>query len=70
MKYVVVQNREDGEVKLTRPSTKTQAFNSLYGFMSIGIPDIEVRTANKKSSLVEESAEDFLRAKKDFETTT
>jgi hypothetical protein len=70
MKYVVIQKCEDGEIKLTRPSTKSQAFNSLYGLMSIGIPDIEVRAANKKSSPVEESVEDFIRAKKDFEAQT
>tara|TARA_Y100000296_G_C5018768_1_gene178775 strand:- start:343 stop:564 length:222 start_codon:yes stop_codon:yes gene_type:complete len=69
MKYVIVKRYEDELVKLTKPATATQARNSLERFKGIGITDIEILPANKvkKALLEEESSDEFLKAKKDFE---
>ena len=69
MKYVIVKRYEDEVVKLTRPSTAAQAKNSLERFKGIGITDIEILPATKakKNPVEEESSDEFLKAKKDFE---
>ena len=71
MKYVIVKKYEDEVVKLTRPSTATQAKNSLERFKGIGITDIEILPANKVKKVIveEEGSDEFLKAKKDFEET-
>jgi len=69
MKYVIVKRYEDELVKLTKPATAMQAKNSLERFKGIGITDIEILPANKvkKPIVEEESSDEFLKAKKDFE---
>lgn len=69
MKYVIVKKYEDELVKLTKPATATQAKNSFERFRGIGITDIEILPANKvkRALLEEESSDEFLKAKKDFE---
>ena len=69
MKYVIVKKYEDEVVKLTRPATATQARNSFERFKGIGITDIEIQPVSKvkKTIVEEESSNEFLKAKKDFE---
>ena len=55
MKYVVIQQDMSGKlVKLTRPSTATQARNSLERFKGIGITGIKILPANKAKKTIEE----------------
>tara|TARA_R110000824_G_scaffold171379_8_gene348895 strand:+ start:280 stop:501 length:222 start_codon:yes stop_codon:yes gene_type:complete len=68
VKYVIVKNYGEREAKLTRPSTKVQAVNSFTRFRRIGITDIYIKSTNKKNPIViEESAEELQKAKRDFE---
>ena len=68
MKYVIIKKYEDGEAALTKPSTKVQAVNSFTRFRRIGITDIYIKSTNKKNPVViEESAEELQKAKRDFE---
>ena len=68
MKYVIVKKYGDREKNLTKPSTKVQAVNSFTRFRRIGITDIYIRSTNKRNPIIiEESAEELQKAKKDFE---
>ena len=68
MKYVIVKKYGDREKNLTKPSTKVQAVNSFTRFRRIGITDIYIRSTNKRTPIIiEESAEELQKAKKDFE---
>jgi hypothetical protein len=68
MKYVVYIVEDGKQVRLTRPSEKKKAMNSLWRFRGIGIK-AEMGPAKKTKAKVEkeESSEEFLKAKKDFE---
>lgn len=68
MKYIIVQKREEKQVALTKPSTKKQAINSMVRFQSIGIKNIFIKSTNKKNTvIIEESADEIQKAKRDFE---
>ena len=68
MKYIIVQKRQEKEVALTKPSTRTQAVNSMVRFSSIGIENIHIRSTNKRNTvIIKDSAEEIQRAKRDFE---
>ena len=68
MKYIIVQKRQEKEVALTKPSTRTQAVNSMVRFSSIGIGNIHIRSTNKRNTvIIKDSAEEIQRAKRDFE---
>ena len=68
MKYIIVQKKQEKEVALTKPSTRTQAVNSMVRFSLIGIENIHIRSTNKRNTvIIEESAEEIQRAKRDFE---
>ena len=68
MKYIIVQKRQENQVALTKPSTRIQAINSMARLSSIGIKDIYIRSTNKRNTvIIQESAEEIQRAKRDFE---
>jgi hypothetical protein len=68
MKYVIVKTFEDRIVKLTRPSTRKQAHNSFERFKDIGLTNIRVVPSNKVPKIdKQETSDEFLKAKKDFE---
>ena len=68
MKYVIVKDYGDYEANLTKPSKKVAAVNSFTRFKRIGITDIYIKSTNKRNPVViEESAEELQKAKRDFE---
>lgn len=69
MKYLIVKIFEEAVVKLTRPSTHKQAFNSYERFKNIGIENIKIVPLDQIPTIEkqEETSTEFLKAKKDFE---
>ena len=69
MKYVIVKSYENKKVNLTRPASAKQTYNSFERFKGIGIKDIEIVPVKniKRQSKSQESFEELLKTKKDFE---
>ena len=69
MKYLVVKIYEEAVVKLTRPAPHKRALNSFLRFRGIGIKNIRLVPSDQIPTIEkdEETSEEFLKAKKDFE---